>query len=199
MDTRPLFRSAAEQSASERYNDLSLRNQGPYKVIGVNDRISYIQQDGLESTAYIHCATLSLTSRWHCNDKPADADKNCVAEDPYLDEETEEHQEGDHNTYVVDRICRQIGISPRLWYVVRWYGYSNVDDTAQPPTTYLSPSLTRIGVDSTSGEGVNRNASSVNNYSQHLPPAPLIHTVSKTPRTSAVKPCQTGQPLTVLK
>lgn len=35
-DRSPLFRFAAEQSVSERNNNLLLRKQGPYKVIAVN-------------------------------------------------------------------------------------------------------------------------------------------------------------------
>lgn len=35
--------------------------------------------------------------------------------------------------YVVDRTVRYNDSEPRLWYVVRWYVYSQADDTTKPP------------------------------------------------------------------
>lgn len=101
--------------------------QGLSKVIGVNDRTLQILQHGLENTVSMHQETSSATDR-HGFDE---------AESPM---EQEAHSvtssdQGRNSTdfmYDVDNSLRHIGSRPRLTNVVRSYGNSKANDTAEP-------------------------------------------------------------------
>lgn len=82
LDRPSLFHSAAERSASEVFNKLLPRNEGPYKVISVNDNTVQILQDGLKSTISFQRATISPTSRGYCDDDPADRIEQSSKEEP---------------------------------------------------------------------------------------------------------------------
>lgn len=67
LNRPPLSLSDAERRTSEGYNQLLLRKQGPYIVIGVNKTSLRILQDALENVVSNHRATLSPTSRRNCD------------------------------------------------------------------------------------------------------------------------------------
>lgn len=67
LDGPPSFRSAAEKSASERYNKLLPHKQRPYKVPDVIESTVRLNQDRWKNTVSIHWAPPSPTSRCHSN------------------------------------------------------------------------------------------------------------------------------------
>lgn len=92
LDRPPLFRSASEYSASEGYNKILRRKQGPYKVIGVNKTLLRILQDGSENNVSIHLATLNRTSQRHCN-----ATEGATEHEPRLKADFEEGRKKTEN------------------------------------------------------------------------------------------------------
>lgn len=63
LDRLSLFRSAAERPASEWYNKLILREQGPYSVTSVNETSLPVVQDELENIVSFYPATVIPASR----------------------------------------------------------------------------------------------------------------------------------------
>lgn len=61
LDRSPLSPSSVKRPASEVYDKILPRNNGPDKMIGIKDRTVPILQGGLENTAFIHFATLRPT------------------------------------------------------------------------------------------------------------------------------------------
>lgn len=53
-------------------------------------------------------------------------------DEPHLHRESDKDQEGD-DTYAVYKNLRHAVPVSCLWYAVPRYGYSNADDTAEPP------------------------------------------------------------------
>lgn len=150
-------------------------------MTGVNNETVCINQDGSESPASILRATLSPTSRRHCNDIQI-----AGTEGP---KEKEQHSETDFgggrnntgNAYVLDEIVRHIGSRLRLRYLVRWYRCRKEDDPAKPSTIYLSISLTSADNNSVSGErGYNDwSFDQTTSNVPRLPDAPLQSTALK--------------------
>lgn len=63
LDRPSLFHSTAAKSATERYNKLLSKKQGPYMVVCVNENMLRILKYMLQSTVCIHRATLATNSR----------------------------------------------------------------------------------------------------------------------------------------
>lgn len=77
-----MFRSAAERFALDVHKKPSPRKQGPFEVIYIDDNTLYIIQDELENTISIHKATLSLTSKHHCDEDQTKKEERANEEEP---------------------------------------------------------------------------------------------------------------------
>lgn len=144
MGRPPLLRSAAESSASEESSKLLSRKQGPYSVVIVNENTLIIVQDGLESTVSIHRATLASNSRCYCAEPERENDgwKGKTRASKEIVKGTPKRQGlicGGK-----DGLAHWLGSPPKqCGGMIR---YRKEDGAIEPPTTYLSTSLTRIFV-----------------------------------------------------
>lgn len=89
--------------------------------------LNIIQVD-LSNTVLINHATLDPGHRRYCDSPVTDEDSASSFTQVLL--KKDRSQQG---TYAVARIFRHVGKGSKLMYVVKWYGYTKTDDTAEPP------------------------------------------------------------------
>lgn len=118
VENLPLFRLAAESSASERHSELLPRRQGPHKVVGVDEVSPRILQGGLENADSIQRAALSHTPERYCVEVKVPTEQEPRLE-THSGEGRKETDNDTDNMYVINKVVRLLGSGPHLRYVVR--------------------------------------------------------------------------------
>lgn len=97
----------------------------------VYDNTLRILQDRLEKRVTTHRATMAPDSSRYYDESKLD-NKGSTEDEPCSEGNAEETHPNDKDLHVVDRIVRHFASGPCLKYVIRWYGYSEAEDNAEP-------------------------------------------------------------------